>query len=325
MVAGQGPLIEKSMIGDRLPASAVCLGESPIYEGADLPKRLRRWHSARVNRWELVVLNRGKLVIQSQQTDSVRIKQAPFDTSEPFVAEPGVRWRVEEASADAEFLIYIYAADKGRAATPLASRYAWLLEAPRKLLSSDQLDEISPLLAADGSWCIVDYQGDAAAIANALSRDPARYWYPLFVDGAKVAIVTARDESPVSLVRYLLLEHALIEAALGAVLAGHGEYEKYLRFVLGRHLFVEEEIIFRKYMDAGGDPELIKGLRIAHDHLRSYLANFDQEGEREKFVNLLDGHDEEEERNVYPHVVLETLGSQGGELLEEINGVLSAG
>ena len=138
----------------------------------------------------------------------------------------------------------------------------------------------------------------------------------------KIALITgaggftafvARAAQAFDLAQYLGRDHAVIEAALAGMLRGDTEYTRWLHAALDRHLHIEEDLLFPAYMEAGGRAAWVRGLKNEHTYLRQYRTSLAEPDSRRKFLRLLDGHDEKEERIVYPDM-LAHLGSRADDL-----------
>jgi hypothetical protein len=143
------------------------------------------------------------------------------------------------------------------------------------------------------------------------------FWHPLASDASGFSALVVRTAEPVGLADYLGRDHAVIEAALAGALRGDLEALAWLRASLARHLAIEEQCLFPAYVKAGGREAWVRGLENEHRYLRRYLERLDEDDGRRKFLRLLDGHDEKEERVVYPDL-LAHLGPRATALLPQV-------
>lgn len=295
------------------PEQARRLGRSRPYTLANLPERLRQWHAPRINRWERLWVTGGTLAIEYLRASGTTNVELAVQDNRWFA--PGTRWRVVRMGPDSAFELEIHADSKGKA------------EAPQHL-RSDLLEEAIAVAVADA--------GALAALLDALPVGERRivhagfapgawsgpatgahmlFWHPLAAAPGAFAVLVARSDRPFDLPAYLGRDHAVIEAALGGALAGDVTADGWLRATLERHLRIEEELVFPAYLAAGGREAWVTGLLKEHTYLRQYLGELDQPLSRRRFLRLLDGHDEKEERVIYPDV-LAHVGARAEELLD---------
>lgn len=277
-----------------------------------MPDRLRRWHAPRINRWEQLHVVAGTLSIE--HLDASGVARETLADGECRWLAPGTRWRVVALPAGARFELGMYAAAKGQAEAPEPLR-SDLLDAARRVASADAagLLEFARALAVD-ERCIVEGPFAADALPTALLGTRSFFWHPLAATPKGCVALLARSAQPLDLAAYLGRDHAVIEAALGGMLAGDPERGRWLQSTLERHLHIEEELVFPAYLAAGGQAGWVRGLENEHHYLRQYLATLEQAASRHKLVRLLDGHDEKEECIVYPDI-LARLGSRAEALL----------
>lgn len=288
------------------------LGRSRGYTAGDLPGRLRHWHAPRLNRWERLCVTAGTLDIE--YLDETGVNAAALAAGDKRWVVPGRRWRVARMSAVSRFELEVHADSKGQAEAPQLLRSDLLTKAGRVSVSgAGELADLARSLPA-GERCIVAGAFDMAAPIEARRTGPALYWHPLECRAGRTVALMARARQPFDLTAYLGRDHAVIEAALGEALAGDAECDRWLRATLARHLCIEETLLFPAYLEAGGREAWVRGLENEHGYLRQYQAELDHAGSRRRFLRLLDGHDEKEERVVYPDL-LEHLGERADELL----------
>jgi hypothetical protein len=288
------------------------LGRSRAYTPDDLSDRLRHWHAPRVNRWERVCITAGRLGIEYLGPGGVNA--ATLATGDARWFAPGTRWRVADMPPDARFEIEVHADTRGQAEAPQPLRSDLLEAATRVAINSaDALGELIDTLAP-GVRRIVTGDFTIAEALPVVRAQPALFWHPLDDAPDGFAAFMVRGAQPVTLLTYLGRDHAVIEAALGGALMGDAACDAWLRYTLERHLQIEEQVIFPAYLAAGGRAAWAKGLELEHGWLRKYLGELDQPLSRRHFLRLLDGHDEKEERVVYPDI-RERVGADADRLL----------
>ena len=295
------------------PEQPRLLGRSRAYTFANLPERLRQWHAPRINRWEKLWVTAGSLAIEYLgATGATRVE---LDTGENRWFAPGTRWRVVHMAADSHFELEIYADVKGQAEAPQPLRSTLLEEAISVTVADTRaLVELLHALPA-GERRIVHALFDPGACSGVEGGAHTLFWHPLAATRGRFTVLVARSDEPFDLPAYLGRDHAVIEAALGGALAGDAGYDAWLRATLERHLQIEEELIFPAWLAAGGREAWVKGLKLEHVWLRQYLGELEQPVSRRKFLRLLDGHDEKEERVIYPDV-LAHVGARADALLD---------
>lgn len=291
------------------------IGRSRTYTSEDIPERLYHWHAPRINRWERLCVTAGQLRVE--WLDATAVTRADFAAGDSSWFAPGTRWRVADIPLHTSFELEIHADSKGQADEPQLLRSTVLEDAPRaQVTSATQFHELTRNLPA-GERRLVTAQFGAQDINDAVFDDRRLFWHPLEKTTSGFMALVARGEQDFNLVGYMGRDHAVIEAALAAALAGHRQSRRWLHATLARHLRIEETILFPAYVAAGGNKAWASGLIKEHGYLREFLADIDAPGNRRKFLRLLDGHDEKEERVVYPDI-LEHLGNQASTLLPQI-------
>ncbi|HET7306619.1 MAG TPA: DUF1971 domain-containing protein [Gammaproteobacteria bacterium] len=288
------------------------IGRSRTYTANDLPERLRHWHTPRVNRWEKLCVMAGTLAIEYLEAGGAAT-QVLAGSEQRWIA-PGTRWRVAQMNADSRFELAIHADSKGQAEAPQQLRSDLLQEAERVAIPDAAAFEVLARTLPAGERRIVMGRFGAGALSSILSASRTLFWHPLGATSKSFTALIARGSRPFDLVEYLGRDHAVIEAALGRALVGDIESKRWLRATLERHLRIEEHLVFPAYIEAGGREAWVRGLTNEHVGLRRYLVELDQPLSRKRFLRLLDGHDEKEERVVYPDI-LAHLGERAGELL----------
>ena len=306
------PLAEVTS-GQNQPEQPRLLGRSRAYTLANLPERLRQWHAPRINRWEKLWVTGGVLAIETLgATGATRVE---LDTRENRWFAPGTRWRVVRMQADSHFELEIYADVKGQAEAPQPLR-STLLEEAITVTATDASALAALLLSLPaGERRIVHARFDLGAWSGAADDAHTLFWHPLAAAPGRFTVLVARSAEAFDLPAYLGRDHAVIEAALGGALAGDAGYDAWLRATLERHLQIEEELIFPAWLAAGGRQAWVKGLKLEHVWLRQYLGELDQPTSRRRLLRLLDGHDEKEERVIYPDVVAH-VGARADALLD---------
>ena len=295
------------------PEQPRLLGRSRAYTADNLPARLRQWHAPRINRWERLWVTHGALTIECLRASGSEVIELAPRANRWFA--PGTRWRVLAMPADARFELEVHADVKGQAEAPQPLRSTLLDAAPR--IAVDDATAFATLLDAlpVGERRIVDLSFDpATALAPRLATH-ALFWHPLVTTPRGGTVLIARSDAPFGLPAYLGRDHAVIEATLGGALAGEAEATTWLHASLARHLHIEEALLFPAYLEAGGRAAWVKGLLQEHAYLRRYLGEFDIPRSRRYFLRLLDGHDEKEERVIYPDVLAQ-VGARADALLD---------
>lgn len=302
-------------MSDTLPPQARRLGKSRVYTLADLPPRLREWHAPRINRWERLLVTAGQLTLAIARPPQPQ-RQLALTAGAVHVMAPGTRWRVCAMDAATRFELEVHAAPKGQAAAPEPLRSAWLERAHRQSLDTcAQLVHFVSDIAYD-KWFVADAAFPVTALSRISLPQAHLTWHPLAVTADGFTALLAVRASALDLMSYLQRDHAVIEAALGGALAGHAEHLAWLRYTLERHLVLEESWLFPAYLQAGGRPEWVKGLCHEHQYLRQYLQAFEHADHQRKLLRLLDGHDEKEERVVYPDI-MQHLQTESGAILAQ--------
>lgn len=282
------------------------LGDARAYTAADLSERLLHWHAPRVNRWERLHVRAGTLVIELLRATGITRKT--LTSGQHCWFAPGTRWRVAKLDSDGRFELELHADSKGQAEDPQPLR-AELLDGARRLPASDVMALQNCIEAlAPGERRIVQGGFDIRAVPEAMLTTRTLFWHPLDIGPATFTALVARSEQAFDLATYLGRDHAVIEATLGDALSGNAERSRWLHATLERHLHMEEELIFPAYIAAGGREAWVRGLKREHRYLRQYLGELDQPISRRKFLRLLDGHDEKEERVVYPDILAQLAG-----------------
>lgn len=301
------------LTGRDQPEQPRLLGRSRAYTLANLPERLRQWHAPRINRWEKLWVTGGSLALEYlAASGATRVK---LDTPENRWFAPGTRWRVVRMEADSHFELEIYADVKGQAETPQPLRSTLLEEAGSVTVTDTRaLIELLHSLPA-GERRLVHARFDFDTWSMAATGSHTLFWHPLAATRGSFTVLVARSGEPFDLPTYLGRDHAVIEAALGGALADDAGYDAWLRATLERHVQIEEELIFPAWVAAGGREAWVKGLKLEHVWLRQYLGELDQPVSRRRLLRLLDGHDEKEERVIYPDV-LAHVGAGADALLD---------
>ena len=299
------------------PAGLRQLGSPRVYARANLPERLTHWHSPRINRWERLRVTVGTLAIERLDAAGVATEQLKADDAR-WIAS-GVRWRAAHLDPGTRFELEIHAESRSAENTPQPLREALLTEAEQITVADEAaFIRLIDTLQTD-KRCLVrggfDYRPALGAAVRAVGS--TLFWHPLVTDATSFTALIARAARPIDLADYLGRDHAVIEAALAGTLRGDAEHERWLQATLARHLAIEEELLFPAYLAAGGREAWVRGLKNEHRYLRQYLASLAQPDVRRKFLRLLDGHDEKEERVVYPDIVKRLAGIEN-DLLETV-------
>jgi Uncharacterized conserved protein len=310
--APEPPPTETVTRQDAEPEQPRRLGRSRPYTLANLPERLRQWHAPRINRWERLWVTGGSLAIEYLGASGTASVELVLQDNRWFA--PGTRWRVVRMAPDGSFELEVHADVKGQAEAPQHLR-SDLLEAAIAVSVADA-GALAALLDAlpVGERRLVHVGFDLDAWSGLATDVHTLFWHPLAAAPGCFTVLVARCDQPFDLPAYLGRDHAVIEAALGGALTGDVTYGGWLRATLERHLRIEEELLFPAYLTAGGREAWVKGLLKEHTYLRQYLGELDQPLSRRRFLRLLDGHDEKEERVIYPDI-LAHVGARAKELL----------
>lgn len=283
------------------PTQTRKLGRSKPFTAATVPPRMREWHAPRVNRWECLCVTAGTLTLEQMHGTEIQRLELTSDTARWFA--PGVRWRIARITEDGQFELEVHAADKGQAAQPQPLRSDWLENAERRTVKdAAELAQALDTLAV-GQRRLLDLTGAAHTAAAERAPDATLSWHPLSRRGDGITALATRAREPFDLGLYLGRDHAVIEAALGGMLAGKSEFRCWLLQGLARHMHIEEQLLFPAYRAAGGREAWIKGLIYEHELMRGHMADLDDADNRRKFLRLLDAHDEKEERVIYPDIL----------------------
>lgn len=295
------------------PEQPRLLGRSRAYTLANLPERLRQWHAPRINRWERLWVTGGLLAIEYLGASGTMSVELALHENRWFA--PGTRWRVVRMAPDGAFELEVHADVKGQAEAPQPLRSS-LLEAADVVTAADgrALAALLQTLPV-GERRLVHAGFDLSAWSGVAAGAHTLFWHPLAAASGTFTVLVARSPKPFDLAAYLGRDHAVIEATLGGALAGDCPYAGWLRATLERHLHIEEELLFPAYLAAGGREAWVKGLKLEHVWLRQYLGELDRAGSRRKFLRLLDGHDEKEERVIYPDIAAH-MGVNAAALLD---------
>lgn len=290
------------------------LGRSRSYARADLPTRLGQWHAPRANRWERLCVLAGGLEVQWLEPGGVTCDH--LRAGEGRWIGPGTRWRVAGMDETSRFELEIHADDATPINMPPMRRAAWLDDV-EALRPADEAALMRLLLElAPGGQRLVRGEFD---VEQALLRDvialcgQSLFWHPLEGGSGRFAAFVARADGPIGLLEYLGRDHAVIEATMAGAMRGEAERRTWLRSSLSRHVAIEEGLLFPAYLDAGGRAGWISGLCSEHVHLRHYLDALSEPLGQRRFLLLLDGHDEKEERIVYPDMLVR-LAARADEL-----------
>ena len=293
------------------------LGRSRRYVRADVPERLFQWHAPRANRWEHLQVEAGVLVIESLAADGVTREQLRRDDAR-WIA-PGARWRIAHMAEDASFHLEIHADEATEPTAPQARR-AELLDAAACVQVDDEAAFLQIVLDLNpGGRCLVRGSFDFGALfGQAMAQSGGTLcWHPLDARDGHLTALVARSAQPIDLLEYLGRDHAVIEATLVGALRGEVERLTWLRNVLARHLVIEEDLLFPAYLEAGGPPGWVNGLRKEHGLLKQQVEQLADPASHRRFMLLLEAHDEKEEQIVYPDILLR-LGAGASDLRRQV-------
>lgn len=288
------------------------LGRPREFVHADVPGYLRHWHAPRANRWER--LHVAAAALDMQRLEPGRIVTRTLRAGETCWIAPGTRWRLDPVAPDARFMLDIHADETSSAAVPQKARSAWLrTRVPVVLKDAAALTALLATLEP-GDYQLVQARFAlaipmAAALAEA-GHTLARH--PLAADRDGHVALIVHTLQVVTLADYLARDHAVIEAALACALED-GDRRHWLRHVLGRHLGIEETLLFPAWLAAGAERAMVDGLLREHADLRAHLGRLDEPASLRRFLLMLEAHDEKEERQVYP-AMMDLLESRADEL-----------
>lgn len=293
------------------------LGRSREYDAISLPERLRRWHAPRANRWERLAVVAGSIGVEWLRADGIRPETV--SAGETRWIAPGRRWRLAELGTGASFVLEVHADEASSPAAPQALRANLLDAATRaRVRTPAELERFLAALAGP-AHCLLQTNFDPfPALAQGRSASQGRLaWHPLAADAGGWTLLLVQTAAATGLAEYLGRDHAVIEGALAGALAGDRLHHAWLQHALARHLWIEEELLFPAWVEAGGPPGWVRGLRNEHTHLRRDLGHLDEAVARRRFLLLLDGHDEKEEQTVYPDI-LARLEERRAELTDTV-------
>ncbi|MGH8129123.1 MAG: hemerythrin domain-containing protein [Gammaproteobacteria bacterium] len=284
------------------------LGRSRVYTDTDIPPRLRQWHAPRINRWERLRVVAGRLDLEWLEPTDTR-RESLGAAAVRWIA-PGMRWRVANLDAGARFELEIHAENQPAETSPKLLREAVLAEAVHATVTDAvTFADLLETLGAGERRLVrghIDGRSATEMVKSTMqTSDGTVFWHPLAMDKINFVALVARAVEPIGLADYLGHDHAVIEATLAGALRGEDESQRWLRTALERHLYIEEELLFPAYIEAGGREAWVHGLMSEHRYLRQYLGALSEPDGRRKFLRLLDGHDEKEERVVYPDILVQ--------------------
>lgn len=283
----------------------------------NLAKRFHPWHAPRFDRSMRVSITEGALTVEILSFS--RITAYSINPGDDLWIGSGVRWRIRPGVGNVTPSVRLYrmSYEPLRPPDSRQSRAHWFDAIPRVSVDAERqmadtlrgmrLDD--PIMVS-GPPCIAQplFGGDDSDLL---------YWHPLLMTVDRVALVVVKASHPVDTGTYLSRDHALIEALLIRAVRDGGEMLAWLRFMLGRHLDIEERTLFPKWIEMGGDENEVPKLLRDHHFIRHYLDRFEApDFEMHVFFNLLDGHDEKEERSVYSRIrdAEQSAGTSGAAL-----------
>lgn len=292
------------------PARIRWLGRPRRCNGCDLPTRLQHWHAPRANRWEQLRIEAGTVTLERLWLAG--IARLDLHAGDSLWLAPGSRWRVSHVDAAGAFELATCADETSAADAPQSVRAALLDTVPQ--VRCRRASELHAVLAAlaPGEVRLLRASPDCGVALAAAVRTGQRrlLWHPLAAGPEFVALIT-RAADAVGLVEYMGRDHALIEAVLAAALRGERESAGWLPQVLARHLAIEERLLFPAWQAAGGDAARVHALLAEHADLRWHLPRIAVAASRRRFLLMLDGHDEKEEQQVYPEIVVRLRADTG--------------
>ncbi|TAM88780.1 MAG: hemerythrin domain-containing protein [Candidimonas sp.] len=308
--------IEESEIGN---SEYIGILSSSKYE--NLARYFHPWHAPRFDRSMQITIPGGTLIIET--LDFSRIAAYSLCAGDDLWIGSGVRWRIRpgENNVTPTVKLYRMSYDPLQPPDSRRSRAHWFGSIPRISVGTRQ-----QMAAALRSMRLDDptlVGGPADIVQSLLDSDDSTflYWHPLLIDNDGVVLVVIKASRPIDIDTYLSRDHALIEALLIRAVHDGGEALVWLRFVLGRHLDIEENYLFPKWVEVGGDEKEVPKLLRDHHFIRDYLDHFDSpDFKAHIFFNLLDGHDEKEERSVYSKIKdVERSAGTSGEAIRDIS------
>lgn len=302
------------------PADLRQLGRSRVYTDTDIPPRLKQWHAPRINRWERLSTVAGRLDLEWLEPTDTR--RESLGAGELRWIAPGMRWRVANLAGGTRFELEIHAGNQPAETSPKLLREAVLAEAVTATVTDAvAFTDLLETLGVGERRLVRGHIGGRSAIEiveQAMQTSGGTvFWHPLAMSETDFAALVVCAAEPIGLADYLGHDHALIEATLAGALRGEAESRRWLRAAFERHLHIEEELLFPAYLEAAGREAWVRGLMNEHRYLRQYLDALDQSDGRRKFLRLLDGHDEKEERVVYPDI-LAHVGNRADALVRSI-------
>lgn len=134
----------------------------------------------------------------------------------------------------------------------------------------------------------------------------------LDVSGAGLVGFVQHVDGRLALGAYLRRDHAVIESALAGFLDGRQDRLAWMVNLLERHIRIEEELLFPRYLEAGGRRAWARSLEMEHRQLQCLLRT--EAADSDGWVRMLDSHEEKGERIVYLDVI-RALGASGGALV----------
>lgn len=293
------------------------LGRSRTYGQADIPKRFFEWHTPRPGRWVRLCVTSG--VLQIEWRDGTFIRPERLDDVTARWVASGTRWRVVDFGPETRFELEVYAKATNGNFGISPARAALLAESRQVSLGEASGLEAFTAGLELGEQCIVHghfHWSEACREIKECNRATLS-WHPMMAGADGFTAFVTRMERPMGLADYLCRDHAVIESALSGLLQGREDHALWLRGLLDRHIRIEEDLLFPRYLEAGGRSAWVRSLEKEHARLRQSLESLADERVRQALPRALDSHDEKEERIIYPDVV-RFLGSHGKDLAQAV-------
>ncbi len=292
------------------------LGCSRTYSGVDTPRRLFAWNAPRSGRWVRLCVTNGLVEVEWRDGTAIRIGVLEHGT--PAWFDPRTPWRLVCLEPETRFAIEVYSAG-GETVDSLPPGRSILLDGAEQRQSGNpgEFEEIITAMRPSG-YCIIHGRFDWHDAWQGIDRHIADefFWHPMEEGDSVFLAFVARAQQPVGLADYLQSDHRVIESALAGFLNGNEQRARWLQNMLSRHIRIEEELLFPRYLSAGGRAPWVRSLETEHARLRRSLEQLVTGDPGHGFARALDDHDEKEERIIYPEI-LRCLGPDERELARQ--------
>ena len=273
-------------------------------DSLDLKELTGRWHAPRLNRWERLMVKEGGAVLELLNLKEIRQVVLP-EGGEVWI-RPGERWRLECLDTAAKFSIGIYADDSASSSSPLRERDICLRNLNcAQLENATELYELLRSMPAPAGYMLEGrFEWDEALSKVLGNGDSALSWHILSggVTGYFCALAV-KCKQTFHLIDYLSRDHMIMEAAFTMARHGDGQrYWAYFKYLLLRHIAIEENVLFPLLADASSKRLIVEGLFREHELIKTALNDDHNARMRRKVWRLLEAHDEKEELIVYPEL-----------------------